>query len=216
MVTSINVPLVTKNALNGIIYRLKNRYKLDIILENIIVPSSSKDSRGTCKNLIYWNETKYGANDTPENPNPWFQISIPYGFIIPTAFSMRGTSGNFYFPSSWDVFGITECDENSWDLLATNNFRESTYCNGCYDSRCHDGTNIGTYLLKETKKKYQHLRWRLKTVFNNADDPYFPVSGFDVFGFLSFSKKMRMKITIVCGRLCVLSRFALPQCLKTE
>ena len=210
MINTITVPLVTKNAFNGIIYKLKNKYKLDPLIENIIALSSSKDKYGSINTLIYWNEARYGANDTPENPNPWFEISFTTSFVFPTAFSMRGVSAGNNFPASWEVFGIPEREENNennWDLLATNNFEESTYCK-IHDTCCYDGTNIGTYLLKYTSKGYKHLRWRLKTTYDN-NNPFFPVTGIDIYGTLSYSKIIKKKMTIACKNPCVLSIFVL-------
>jgi len=186
MIRSVDAQLVTRNALNGIIYKLKNVYKVDPITSNIVVPSSVNDIKGTCKTLVYWNESLFDAGDDKLYKYPWFQLSFPSGLIFPTAYSMRGVSGGFYFPSTWEVFGIPEDkenDESSWDLLATNSRDESTYCKIIVGSGCNDAVNVGTFTLKETSKGYKHLRWRLKTVYGNGN-PYFPSSGVDVYGVL--------------------------------
>ena len=143
----LKAPLVSKNALNGIIYKIKNELKLDPIIENIIIPSSVNDIEGTCATLIYWNESLFDAGNHTKYANPWFQLSFPQSYIFPTAFSMRGVSGGYYFPFSWEVLGIPEDeenDENKWDLLATNNFEESTYCTtkGSSGASCDDPTNV--------------------------------------------------------------------------
>lgn len=220
MGTTVNAPLVTKNALNGIIYKLKNEYKVDPIASNIVVPSSVNDFHGTCKTLVYWNESVFDAGDHIKYSNPWFQLSFPNGLIFPTAYSMRGVPGGYYFPSTWEVLGIPEGKENeesSWDLLATNSRSESTYCKTLSSdgTGCNDTINVGTFTLKQTSKGYKHLRWRLKTVFSG--NPFFPSSGVDVYGVLSTSLNIfKNKMTIVCSSFCIASKFIFPHWLSTS
>ena len=131
---------------------------------------------------------------------------------------MRGVPCCYYFPSSWDVFGSPEdeeSNENNWDLLATNNYDESTYCRTLDSSRCNDPTNVGTYLLNDTKKGYKHLKWRLKNAFGNKN-PFFPTSGIDVYGILSNSMDLGKRETIVCGKLCILKKNILRNASKTS
>lgn len=208
----VKAPLVTPNALNGIIYKIKNELKFDPIVEKIVVPSSVNDIEGTCKTLVYWNESVFDAGNSTLYKYPWFQLSFPKGFIYPTNFSMRGvkyadSAKGYCFPSSWEVLGIPkgeENDESKWDLLAINSFSESTYCKNIAGKGCNDIINVGTYKLKYTNKGYRHLRWRLKTVY--AGNAYFPSSGIDVYGVLyrsnyyetqSITKKHEDKITNV-------------------
>ena len=116
----VKAPLVTKNKLNGIIFKLKNNFKIDPIVEKIIVPSSVYEYYGTSKTLIYWNETRFTAGECSKYSKPWFQLYFPDGFIYPTAFSMRGVSSRSVFPSSWDVLGIPagqEDNEKNWIFL---------------------------------------------------------------------------------------------------
>ena len=199
MLPKIGVPLVTYNQLNGIIYEIKNTYKIDPIVDEIIVPKAFKDCQGTRNTLVYWNDS-YDAGDGTV-ANGWFQLSFPKGFIYPTAYSLRGANVGWYFSDTWNVYGIYENDEEKeekWILLAENDLTQSDYCKNRHDSRCYDGTNIGTYALRQVSTKgFKHLRWKLKTVYDSMT-PYFPSSGVDVYGVLSSSSAQVRNRKYVC------------------
>ena len=189
--TRIDVPLVTKNELNGIIYKLKQKNKIS---KKYIIPSASAiNQKFSAHRLITWDTYVFQTAAGTETDLPWIQLSFPRGFIYPTAYSMRGTyekAAARQFATSWYVFGIHEGDENDeskWDLLAMNLSSESTFCNRVWhNGNCND-TRVGTFDLKPltSYKGYRSLRWRLKTP-SNAGSYYFATSGIDVYGTLYF------------------------------
>ena len=200
-IIKVESPLVTENELNGIIYKLRNDLNVDPIKAKYVVPSSIKDCAGTASIIVNWDSSVYQAVGDSSN-FPWIQLSFPKGYIFPTAYSMREVYREFSlftFATSWDVFGIKEGyekDENSWELLATNNLNESTYCTGSSHFGCNDN-RTGTFTLKQTKSAegFKHLRWKLKT---SCNDYYcFATSGIDVYGTLVNVPKI-LKFTVHC------------------
>ena len=193
-VTKIESPLVTKNELNGIIYMLKNSLKINPIKEKLVIPSSSSNNNKASV-LVNWDSFSFSAGD---KSLPWVQLSFPKGYIIPTAYSMRGSSNKGYtysFPTSWDVYGIKEGDENDeskWKLLATNKSSESSYCNPTTPGGGCNSTSVGTFTLQPmqaTEQGFKHLRWRQKTSSYDGAT-IFPISGIDVYGTLfTFPRK---------------------------
>ena len=57
IVSRVDAPLVTKNELNGIIYKLNNTYKTDLIKKKLVIPSSFKSIHtGIVRNLVEWRD----------------------------------------------------------------------------------------------------------------------------------------------------------------
>ena len=119
------------NTLNGIIYKIKNTYKIeDPIASKVVVPSSIGDSThptysDPLKAHVLWNTT-YGSKRTKDS---WVQLSFPGRTVYPVAYSFREPlSGGWCYAKAWDVYGIKEEDENktkeSWNLLGSNKTSE--------------------------------------------------------------------------------------------
>lgn len=190
----IEVPLTTRNKLDGIIYVLKNKYKIDPIVENFVVPSANENVN-TVNSLVYWNVSGFQIPGSSTNL-PWVQLSFPNRYIFPTAYSMGSpykSGAIFSFAKVWDVYGIYENDESNevnWKLLKTDDTSESTYCVYLSGDMCNDN-RTGTFVLRQNylRKGFKHLRWRLK-VQSPSSNYYFSTSGLDVYGTLSSSNTL--------------------------
>lgn len=200
-----DVPLAKKNELNGIIYLLKSNFSIDPIINSYVIPSASVSSSST-SSLVYWNVTNYQIRGSSRNL-PWVQLSFPNRYIFPSAYSMRGVfqvNNRFSHAKSWNVYGIHEGAENNeekWDLLATNNTSESTYCNLVdEDGYCEDN-RTGTFTLKPlpSSRGYRSLRWKYKTG-SPSTNYYFSTSGLDVYGILSSSQVLSLSKK---GKTCI-------------
>ena len=51
-ISKVDSPLVTRNPLNGIIYKLKNSFKIDPIKDKYVIPSSFNTYKGSVSNLV--------------------------------------------------------------------------------------------------------------------------------------------------------------------
>lgn len=191
--SSITVPLITTNELNGIIYELKNKYKIDPINDNYIIPSAVNDKQGTRTTIVTWSSYIYrAAGSNGDKNDAWVQLTFPRGYIFPTAYSMRGvysTKSSPCFAKSWDVYGIFDGDlndESKWDLLGQNDTSQSIYCQYLLENRCHD-KRVGTFTLKPLPSiiGYKHLRWRARENCKSSCKYSFATSGIDIYGKLS-------------------------------
>jgi hypothetical protein len=201
-VSTIEAPLITKNELNGFIYKLKNELNVNPINDGYVIPSSISTYIGSLNTIINWDTFLYQTGSGSLSNPPWVQLSFPKRYFFPTAYSMRGIYEENYgriFATSWNVYGIREgdeSDESKWDLLATNTSSESTYCNTRYSTYYCRDKRVGTFTLPNVSTKgYRYMRWRGKT---SCCDPsyYFATSGLDVYGTFSTSQTLPTKINI--------------------
>ena len=199
----LDVPLTTKNALNGIIYTLNNTYKINPLKQKYVVPSSFGTAHGHLTSLVDWQDEYVAGQGSEENP-PWVQLTFPRGVIFPTAYSMRGVSSQYSFAKSWYVYGISKGDEfnkNNWRLLGENDTSQSTFCNILLGDGCAD-TRTGTFELRTTfsNEGFRHLRFVAKE-HSPSDRYFFSTSGIDIYGKYIFSE------TIHRGTLCVKNKY---------
>ena len=175
--------------MSEIINKLKTSYGVsDPISSNYVDPSAIGNA-GSIDTLIMWNSFYYFAGPSK---SAWFQLTFPYRFIYPSAYSMRGVydksnPNGCQYAKSWYVYGIHEGDEddsNKWELLGINDTSQSLYCRvlvgsleGCQDK------NVGSFTLKPMKSQngFRHIRW----VTKETSHSYFGVSGLDVYGTLT-------------------------------
>ena len=191
--SKLKVPLVTKSALNGIIYKLKNEFNVNPIDDFYVVPTASSVNSGfDVKTIVSWDAAAFQTSPGSESNLPWIQLNFPRSYIFPTAYSIKGTyetNSEKMFASEWEVYGIKDGDENkehNWQLLATNKSSETSFCRTLYNvCGCRDAS-VGTYTLesKKTNKGFKRLRWKLKTPSCN-NGYYFAASAIDVYGTLS-------------------------------
>ena len=147
------------NVLKGIIYEIKETYRInDPIASNIVTPSTIGNVAGDAKNLIFWN----AQLRTTRTTGSWFQLTFPGRHLFPTAYSLKGpTRTGSCYAKSWDVYGIHEGDENKekekWDLLGSNDTSQSEYCYN-QGPNCNSLNKNGTYTLKplESNIGYKH------------------------------------------------------------
>ena len=154
------------DVLKGIIYKLKNVFKInDPISSNYVVPSSIGTRSGDIKSLVIWDDITYGATNVQ---NSWVQLSFPNRFIFPTAYSLKEPTNGRYsawvFAREWKVYGIHEGEENEegkWDLLGINDSSQTIFCRDVLASgHCVGGTDVGTFMLKPMPSNigYRHMR----------------------------------------------------------
>ena len=134
-----------------------------------------------------------------DGSSAYIQISFLKGYIFPTGYTLKGTTGCLTYAKSWYVYGIHEWDENienRWEILGENDSSESTYCQppttyivGCLND------SVGSFTLKPMKSScgFKHLRWKLKEVCDSCFGIYFLTAGIDVYGTYSLSRFLETK-----------------------
>ena len=80
----------------------------------------------------------------------------------------------------------------------TNSSNESSYCNSPSGYGCRS-KDVGTFTLKpmHLTEGFRHLRWRLKTLYNDDGRYAFSTSGIDVYGTLVIVPRIK-KCTFYC------------------
>ena len=188
----ITVPFSNTGEHHGIINKLTEEYKIDLLAKKIVKLKSSGRNTGEISTIINHGTGHY--QPTSNDNNTYIQTTFLKGFVYPTGYTLKGTKNAFNYAKSWYVYGIHEGDEdaeNKWDLLAINDTSQSTYCaiiagNGnCNDDR------VGSFDLKPlpSLKGYKHLRWKVK-----EPGPHyfcFLTAGIDVYGTLSFVRNAK-------------------------
>ena len=179
------------NELKGIIYEIKEKYKIDNpVSAKIIEPKSIGASTGSLDSIVLWNEDVFSTSVVE---NAWIQIGFPRRFIFPTAYSFRGPlSSNWRYAKAWNVYGIHEEDDDKsaseWDLLGSNKTSESTYCVTLTSYEYCEDRRVGTFNLKPMKSSigYRYIRW-VATEGGGDSTGRWTISGLDVYGTLSSS-----------------------------
>ena len=190
------------NALNWIIYKLKNNHNIpNPIQSGYIIPSSigSDSSYANIDNTIVdWSKSCWVSVDT--NPNPFYQVYFPKNWIHITGYSLRSCHIGLCYPKKWKVYGFNEDnknDQSKWDELGENISTSSQpYCYTT-SGNCNTNYAVGTFTTKKTNNVYQYIRFVL-TKSSCSSISRFILSGFDVFGTLSSTRLFMFPRKTIC------------------
>jgi hypothetical protein len=194
---------INGNKLNGIIYSLKTIYQItNPIKRGLIVPSATDTDKGNINNtIVEWVKTQWYTSISTSGL--YYQVYFPIGSIEVTGYSLRGSSGAYY-PKTWKVFGFNEDnknDESSWDVLGENTSTASQpYCYTTSDN-CNS-YDVGTFTVKITNKFYKYVRFVMTNGSTSFGIGRFQLSGFDIFGVLSFLSNPIPQIYRVSCKTC--------------
>ena len=169
------------NTLSGIFYQIINKFKVsDPITSGIVELSTNGELLGSIENVVLWESDFYSYLTT--GVDVYLQMKFPRRYLLPTGYSIRGSSGNCY-STKWKFFGFNEGEETSeskWKLLGENTTTETGLCGtGLY---CNS-ESVATYSIKPASKGFRYLRW--SSVASSCDGSRFVTTGMDVYGTLS-------------------------------
>ena len=175
---------------HGIIYYVRNNILVSNLNNFFKLSTNATSPSGSLDTLISWNNVWSSSN----SKNSYVQIEFKNKYVFPTHYSLKGAKG-YYFAKEWNLYGFNSENEEPV-LLATDNSIESTYCGD--PSTCLTGYDCcnddwGTFSINITNKGYRFFRLKCKTPSYEPLPYRFVVSGFEIFGTLSSSLKMKKR-----------------------